>query len=257
MLFAPAKFLVNLTTLLPDALRPGAFLALLVVIAWFVAVQRGLPDLWHAVCRGAARVVYLALGLLLLPDYLTTTARHRRGQGPAEAVLAVGGVAERALDGAAALYARHERDRIEWKRPPWIPCLAIIVVCALPWIAMERLPASAEARQQLAKAFDRWRDVEAWADVDPSRRAAPGISWPRRPLVLRVRQRGRIFSARLRCRDDERCAGRVILRTGSGRRLHSRLVSVRARSSKTVHLHLSKAQARKRTTIRVARAPAE
>lgn len=257
MLLAPVKFLVNLVTLLPDALRPGVFLALLTMIVWFVAVQRGLPDLWHAVCRGAAWVMNVVVGLVLLPDYLTTSARHRRGQGPAEAVLAIGGVAERIVDSADALYARHEREPICWKRRPWIPCLAIVLVCAVPWVVMERLPASSEARQQLAQAFDRWRDVEAWAGVDPSRRAAPGVSWARRPLVVRVSQRGRILSVRLRCPDDERCAGRIILRTATGKRLHSRLVSVRARSARTAHLHLSQAQARKRTTIRVARASLE
>jgi hypothetical protein len=254
MLFAPLKWLIGLSAWLPDVLRPGVFLAALVLIVWFVAVQRGLPNLWHALCRGSARLVDLVVGLILLPDYLTTTAKQKRGEAPGEAVLMIGGVAERVLDGAAGFYERHQREPIEWKPVPWIPCLAIVVVCAIPWVVMERLPASSEARVQLAKAFDRWRDVEAWADVDSSRRADPGISWPPRPRAASVREHGTVVGVTLRCRADERCVGRIILRGGSGEKLHSRLVSVRAGSFATVHMHLSRAQARQRTTVRVARA---
>ena len=254
MLTAPLKFLINLIAILPDAFRPGFFLAALVLIVWFVAVQRGLPNLWHATCRGAARVLYLIVGIALLPDYLMTTARQKRGQGPGEAVLAIGGVAERVLDGAVGFYERHQYEPINWKSPPLLPCLAIIVVCAIPWLVMDRLPASSEAREQLAKAFDRWRDVEAWADVDPSRRAAPGISWPPRPTTASVRRRGTVLGVTLRCRAKERCVGRIILRTSSGEKLHSRLANVKANSFATVHMHLSKAQSRQRTTVRIARA---
>ncbi len=254
MLFAPLKWLVQAIAWLPDVLRPGVFLATLVLIVWFAVVQRGLPDLWHALCRGSARLVDLVVGLALLPDYLTTTAKQKRGEEPGEAVLAFGGVAERILDGAAGFYERHQREPIEWKPVPWIPCLVVVAVSAIPWVVMERLPASSEARVQLANAFDRWRDVEAWADVDPSRRADPGISWAPRPRAVSVRQHDRILGVTLRCRADERCVGRIILRTGAGEKLHSRLVSVKQGSTRTVHMHLSRSKSRQRTTVRVARA---
>lgn len=257
MLTAPVKWLINLVALLPDAMRPGVFLAVLVLIVWFVVIQRGLPNLWHATCRGSARVVDLTIGVVLLPEYLMTSSRQRRGQAPGEAVLAISGVADRALDGVAGFYERHQRDRIHWKRPPWLPCLVIVVVCAIPWIVMDRLPVSSEARVQLAKAFDHWRDVEAWADVDPSRRAEPGISWPPPPVTAGVRQHGRVLGVTLRCRANERCVGRIILRTSSGKRLHSRVVNVKAGSFATVHMHLSTAQSHQRTTVRIARAQPE
>ncbi len=254
MLTAPVKWLINLIALLPDVVRPGVFIAVLVLIVWFVAIQRGLPNLWHATCRGSARVADLTIGVVLLPEYLMTTSRQRRGQGPGEAVFAISGVADRALDGVAGFYERHQRDRIQWKHLPWLPCLAIVVVCTIPWIVMGRLPVSSEARVQLAKAFDHWRDVEAWADVDPSRRAAPGISWPPPPVAASVRQHGRVLGVTLRCQANKHCVGRIILRTSSGKRLHSRVVNVKAGSFATVHMHLSTAQAHHRTTVRIGRA---
>lgn len=254
MLAAPLKLLVQIIAWLPDLLRPGVFLAAIVLIVWFVAIQRGLPNLWHAVCRGGARLVNLIVGIVLLPDYLMTTARQKRGESPSEAVLAMGGVAERALDGAARFYERHQRDPIEWKPVPWIPCVAIVVICAVPWVVMDRLPASSVVKQDLAKAFDRWRDVEAWADVDPSRRAAPGIEWAPRPKATgHSRQHGGIVGVTLRCPVDERCQGRVILRTASGKRLHSRLVDVPPKAFRTVHMHIAREHAGQKTSVRIAR----
>lgn len=253
MLTAPLKWLINLIALLPDVVRPGVFLAILVLIAWFVVVQRGMPSAWHAVCRGTARLLELTVGMVLLPEYLMTTSRQRRGQHPGETVLAVSGVAERLLDGADGLYERHRREPIKWKSPPWRLCLVIVVVCSIPWVAMDRLPVSSEVRVHLAKAFSHWREVEAWADVSPSRRAAPGISSPQRPVVVRVRQRGRVLGIRLRCRVQEPCVGRVIVRTASGQRLDSRMVGVKATSFATLHMRLSGTQSRQRATVRVAR----
>lgn len=257
MLTAPVKWLINLLSLLPEAIRPGAFVAVLVLIVWFVAIQRGMPNLWHATCRGSARVADLMIGIVLLPEHLMTSSRQRRGQSPGEAVLAISGFADRALDGVAGFYERHQRDRIQWKHPPWLPCLAIVAVCAIPWIVMDRLPMSSEARVELAKAFDLWRDAEAWADVDPSRRAAPGITWAPRPVVASVRRHGRTVGMTLRCRANRRCVGRIILRTSSGKRLNSRVVNVKAGSFATVHMHLSTSQSHQQTTVRIARAQPE
>jgi len=254
MLTAPLKWLVQAIALLPDLLRPGIFFAAILLIIWFVAVQRGVPNLWYAICRGLARAVDLVVGVSLLPDYLVTTARQKRGEPPSEALLAIGGVAERVLDGAARFYERHQREPISWKPLPWIPCVVIIAVFAIPWVVMDRLPASSEAKVHLAKVFDRWRDVEAWADVPPSRRATPGITWPPRPQTVRVRQHGRIVGVRLHCAARKRCVGRVILRTDSGQRLHSRLVGIRPHGSKTVHMHVSRAQSGQPTSVRIARA---
>lgn len=257
-LLAPVQWLVNLVTLLPDVLRPGGFVGLVLLILWFVFVQRGLPNLWHALCRGAARLLDAAVGLVLLPDYLMTTARQRQGQEPAQAVLAVGGVAERVLDGAGALYQRHGRDPIEWKPLPWKWLAIVVIVATVPWAVMELTSPKSIVTKELAQAYEVWRDVEDWAGVDSSRRAAPGIVWPPRPRLLSLRDHGRTVGVTLRCQADERCNGRVVLRSGAGRRLHTRDVSVGAGAITTVHVRLSREQASaNRILARVARANPE
>jgi hypothetical protein len=240
MLTAPLKWLVQLVAWLPDALRPGVFLALIVLAVWFAFVQRGLPNLWHACCRGAARVVDLLVGVALLPDYLLTTSRHKRGEAPAEAVLVIGEFADRALDGAGSLYERHRREPIVWKQVPWIPCVVIVVVLAIPWFVMDRAPASGEVRQNLASVYGHWRDFEDWADVDPSRRIETGVSWPPRPVVRSMRRHSGTVGITVRCLSAERCHGRLILRTAGGKRIHSRLVAAAPQATKTVHMKLTR-----------------
>lgn len=257
-LLAPVQWLVNVVSLLPDLLRPGVFVGLVLLIAWFVFVQRGLPNLWHALCRGATRSIDAIVGIVLLPDYLTTTARQKRGQEPAPAVLTVGGVAERVLEGAGGLYQRHLREPIEWKPLPWKPLAIVVVVVTVPWALMELTSPKSVVREELAQAYEVWRDVEDWADVGASRRAAPGVVWPPRPQPLSSRHRGRRVGVTVRCRSDERCKGRLILRSGAGRRLHTRAVSVRPGAVSTVHMRLSREEAGvNHILVRVARVDPE
>lgn len=239
MLFAPAHWLVQLVAWLPEVIRPGVFVGLLLLILWFVFVQRGLPDLWHALCRGTARVIDVTVGLLLLPEYLLTNARQRQAQPPAQAALAIGGVAERVLDEAGGLYQRHQREPMEWKRVPWLPIGIVVVVITVPWAVMKLAPPTSPVTQELSQAYDVWRDVEAWADVDPNRRANPGVKWPPRPQQLSMRRRNRIIGVTLRCRNGEPCKGRLILRNGNGVRLDSRPVAVGPSRTATVHMKLS------------------
>jgi hypothetical protein len=258
MAFAPAQWLVQLVSWLPDILRPGVFVGLVLLILWFVVVQRGLPSLWHALCRGVARVVDVVVGLVLLPDYLMTTARQKQDEGPGQATLVIGGVAERVLDGAGALYQHHIREPMRWRRVPWLPVLIVVAIVTVPWAVMELTSPSSEVRQELAQAYDVWREVEDWADVDPAQRAAPGVSWPPRPQALSSRHHGRDVGVTLRCRGHERCHGRLILRNGKGERLHARLVGVRAGRTATVHVTLSRADAgTHHVRVRVARANPE
>lgn len=254
-LLAPVKWLVNLVTfVVPDLLRPGVFLGLVLFIVWFAFVQRGLPSLWHALCRVTARVVDAAVGIFLLPDYLMTTARRKQEQPPGEATLMIGGVAERVLDGAGGLYQRHQREPMEWKRFPWLPVAIAIVVVTLPWAAMELFSPKSEVRQELSQGYDVWREVESWAGVPPSRRASPGVLWPPRPRVLDVRDRGRRVGVTVRCFEDERCRGRLVVRSGKGVRLHTREVSAQPGATVTARMKLSREEARaNRVLVRVAR----
>jgi hypothetical protein len=257
MLLAPVQWPVKLVAWLPDLLRPGAFCVLVLAILWFVFVQRGLPNLWHALCRGVAILVDLVVGLLLLPEYLLTTSRQEQ-RAPGQAVLAMGNVAERVLDGAGGLHQRHLRDPIVWKRFPWIPLAIVLVVVTLPWAVMELTSPTSAVRQELSQAYEVWRNVEAWADVDPSRRADPGVVWPPRPRVLSTRAHGRTVGITLACRVHESCHGRLILRNGKGVRLRSRLVGVPPGSTATAHVRLSETDAASNfISVRVARADPE
>jgi hypothetical protein len=255
MLTAPLKWLVQLVAWLPDALRPGVFVAVIVLVAWFIFVQRGLPSLWHAGCRGAARVIDLVVGLALLPDYVITTSRQKRGEAPVESVLVIGDFADRILDGTGSFYERHRREPIKRKRVPWIPCAAIVVILAIPWFVMDRAPAGSEVRRNLAGVFGNWRDFEDWAEVDPSRRAEPGISWPPRPVVRSMRRHSGTIGITVRCPSGDRCHGRLILRTAGGERLHSRLVATAPHATETVHMKLSRQAAQaNHLEVRTARA---
>lgn len=242
-LLAPLRWLIDLVALLPDVVRPGVFAGLVLLILWFVFVQRGLPNLWHALCRTAARLVDAFIGMLLLPDYLVTTARLRQGQAPARAVLVFGGVAERALDGAGALYQRHHHKPIEWKPAPWKPLAITAVVLTLPWSVMRLTPPASAVRQDLSQAFGLWRDTESWAGVDPSLRAAPGVVWPIRPRVLGYRHRARRVEVTLVCRANDPCKGQLVLRNGAGRWLRTRLLSVKAHTTAMAHLRLRREDA--------------
>jgi hypothetical protein len=258
MLLAPARWLVQLTAWLPEVVRPGVFVGLILFALWFAFVQRGLPNLWHALCRGTARIVDIVVGLLLLPEYLLTTARQKQSQPPAQAALAFGGVAERVLDEAGGLYQRHQREPMRWKRVPWLPLGVVVAVISVPWAVMELAPPTSPVTQGLSQAYDVWRDLENWADVDPSRRAEPGVTWPPRPRVLSSRRHGRTMGVTLRCRNDEQCKGRLILRNGKGVRLDSRLVAVGPGRTATVHVKLSREDARSNhVSARIARAEPE
>lgn len=254
LLLTPVQWLVQLIAVAPDLLRPGLFVALVLVALWIAFVQRALPDIWHALCRLSARLVDGLVGLLLLPDYLTTTARQEQGQEPPQAVLVLGRFAERVLDGAGALYERHQRPPIEWKPFPWLPVLIVAAVATVPWAVMEITSPRSAVRQELAQAFGVWRDVEAWAGVAASRRAAPGVSWPPRPRVMRIGRHGRAVSVKIRCRVNRRCQGRLILRNGAGKRLNTRKVSIRPHHTATVRMRLPRRGAgANRVLVRVAR----
>jgi hypothetical protein len=258
MLLAPAHWPVQLVAWLPDVVRPAVFIGLILLLVWFVFVQRGLPNLWHAVCRGTARVIDVVIGLLLLPEYLLTTSRQKQAQEPAQAAVAIGEVAERVLDEAGGLYQRHSRDPIEWKRFPWLPFGIVIAVATIPWVVMELAPPTSPVTQELSKAYDVWRDVEGWADVDPDRRAEPGVTWPPRPQVLGNRQHGRTVGVTLHCRTAQPCKGRLIIRNGKGVRLDSRLVAVGPGRTAAVHMKLSRSDAQSNyVSARVGRAEPE
>jgi hypothetical protein len=228
----PLQWLVRSLSWFPDALRPGLFLAALLMLGWFVFVQQGLPAVWHFLCRAAAVLIDLIIGLLLLPDYVITTARRRRGEAPGAAILVAGQIAEHALDGAASLYAHHQREPISWKRPPWKTSALIIVACAAAWFAMEQVPPTSETAHALSDLSDPWRDVEDWADVAPTRRVALSPARdPSLPRIRNVERHDKRVGVRLHCFGTNPCEGQIVVRAASGRTLATRSVAIDAGDS--------------------------
>ncbi len=265
MLIAPAQWVIQLISLLPVALRPGVFLAVIVSLTWFVFVRRGLPSLWRRACRGVAMTVDLVVGLVLFPEYLLTTSRRSRGEQPGSIALTVAPVAERVLDAAAGLYERslpketsktsseEASEQASKKTPkrrfPWAWCALVIAACAGAWIAMDQMAPREEAKRTLAEAFEYWREVEAWADVSPSRRAAPGD--PIAPAVVSVSYHRWAVRMALHCPDSNPCRGTVNVRTQSGATLSSKSVELQAEGRRVITVALPHRPATARRHLRV------
>jgi hypothetical protein len=276
MHFAPAQRLIQLIALLPVVLRPGVFLALVIALVWFVFVYRGLPSLWRRTCRGAAIAVDLIVGVVLLPEYLLTTARRTRGGQPGSIALAVSPLAEQVLNAASVVYQRNlPKQQAEEppgetsgdgakakskqalktppkKRFPWVWCGLVIAVCAGGWIAMDQMSQADEAKRTFADAFEYWREVEAWAEVGPSRRAALGDPVP--PVVVSISYHRWLARMSVHCPGENACAGTVNIRARSGAVLVSKSVEVPAEGNEvtTVELPHSSMQALQHLRVEVA-----
>jgi hypothetical protein len=229
--FAPAQWVVQLLSLLPEALRPGALAVVVVLLVWFVATG-GLRVLWHAACRWTALAVDELAGLVTLVEYRSTSARRKRDEAPSSAALAASELAARTLDRAARLHERHASSDKRLGRVPWEACLVLLALSAAAWIAMDRVPPDSRVSHELSKAWERWRDVEAWADVPDSRRAerGPGLPVPL-PVIVGTRRVGGSVRVRIACSGNDSCHGRVIVRSGGGRLLLIRHVRVEQDSS--------------------------
>jgi hypothetical protein len=239
MVEAPAQWLIRAIAYLPDALRPGVFLALLVAVFWFVVVRKGVAELWRGTWRGVAWLIDVTVRLALLPEYAITTARRRRGDAPGRLALLMAGPSETVLDGAVSLHERHERrtERSK-KRPPWKLCAFVVITVAAAWVTMDSLAAGEPAKRQLAQVYERWRDVEAWADVRPGQRAAAGERGVFK--VGRPRRDGLTARVTARCPGEASCAGVIIARNRYGVELASMPLAVDARAAKTVKLILAR-----------------
>lgn len=215
MLEAPLKWSVRGLAWLPDAVRPGLFLALAVLFCWLVLVQRGVPGLWHGICRALARIADLLVSVALFPEYLFTTARRRQGRVPGQSVLVLGSLTDVVFDATASFYERHQRESRKWKSPPWKACLVVFVLCTGAWIAMEEIAPPDKTKRALAEGFEYWREVEAWAEVGPSERAAPGDAFEP-PSVRHVSLHGRSLRVGLYCPGKGTCSGFLVLSGRSG-----------------------------------------
>jgi hypothetical protein len=250
-MLAPVQWLVQALAWLPAALRPGMFVALLLALAWWVIVARGLPRLWRLLCRWGARAVQATMALALHCEALVTGVRRAKGGAPGQVVLATGEVAEWIAEGAVWVHERSAPKKLDRrKRFPWVTVVLLVGGCAAAWLAMDLTEPTEESKRQLAAAFEYWRDVEAWAQVDPTRRAAPGV--PVRDAMVTVsdvHHRGAELSFVVRCWREEGCYDEVNAESSSGRVLASTLVDIEGDGATPVRLHLSDGRVR---VVRVA-----
>jgi hypothetical protein len=242
---------------LPEALRPGVFIAVVVLIVWFVFVRRGVSDLWRAGCRGLAHLIDVSVGIVLRLEYTMTTARRRRGKAPPQWAFALTGMTDVIQDGAARLYESHrgavatqtadEEAEDEGKEPgqrvppprkpktPWRLCIGIVVFFTAAWITMGQLSDTTIAKYRLAQAFDPWRDVEEWADVNSGRGTQPELT--------RARRHHTLMNVRITCSGEERCRGWVLMKAQSGAIVAARYIEP-VPGSTLVHLRLKADQLR-------------
>lgn len=232
MLAAPLMWVVRAISVLPAAIRPGVFLSLVGLVLWLLVVRWGIAGTWNAACRGFAYLVNLVLGLVLLPEYAVTRSRRRRGQAPWPVAVAAGHVTDQVRASAVALYDRHPPPAGRSRRPPWSLLLCLALVPTLLWLVMHTLSVTTEAKYSLSDLFQHWRDVEAWADVPPDRRAARGAPTEPRPAIASAARHGDEVRVRLRCLRTRPCVATLVARGRSGDAVASKFVAVPAGHSR-------------------------
>jgi hypothetical protein len=252
---APFTWFVQAIALLPEALRPGVFIALIVLVLWFVLVRRGVPDLWRAGCRGLARLIDFSVGVVLRLEYTITTGRRRKEKAPPRWAFALAGVTDVVQDGAVWLYERHQRPvakqiehdddaEEEQKQPmppqrmsrgPWLVGAVIVLIFTGAWITMDELSETDIVKYRLAQVFDPWRDVEEWAGVDSGRGAQPEL--------VRARRHHTLMNVRIACPGPEQCRGWVLLQTPADAVVVAHYVEL-PRGSMIVQLRLTHEQLR-------------
>lgn len=260
-------FLVQAVSWLPEALRPGVFVAVVILLLWFILVRRGLSEAWRATGRATARAIDLSLGAVLRIEYMITAARRRRGAAPPRWAFALTGVSGTVEDCAARLYQRNlgraqdgatdgpakdekvksakatdEKAKAKAIPPrgkspvPWRLCAAIVVISTAAWITMTQLSKASTVRYRISQAFDPWRDVEEWAGVSSDRDIPP--------TLVRFRRHPALVNVRLVCEFTNGCHGWVLLKDSKEAVIAVHYVEMNEGSG-LVQLHLTPEQAKK------------
>jgi hypothetical protein len=233
---APARWFVDGVANFPEAARPAIFAVVVVLAFWFLVLRNGFAVLWAAFWRAVAVVGELVISLCLLPEYLQTRRRRLDGLEPKPAALARGDVAERILDWLDGVHERHVRAPVAWRRAPWRTTGVIGLALLVAGILMQTLPAESQAAQQLARAYERWRDVERWAQVPASDRAVEGdaLVLATTPALRTVMRDGSALRVTLQCSGSSECTARLVVRSLDGRTVASRDVSLAPLAADTV-----------------------
>jgi hypothetical protein len=232
---APARWFVDGVAGFPEAARPAVFVVVLFLLGWFLLRCNGIAVVWAALWRGVAMLGQVVIGFLLLPEYFRTRRRRLQGLEPTPGAFARGDAADRLLDGLEGVHERHTREPVAWRRAPWKTAIVIGLAFLTAGILMQSLPAESETAQQLARAYERWRDVERWAEVPASDRAVEGgaLALAATPALRTVARDGTALRVTLQCSSPDACTARLVVRSLAGQTLASRDVIVEAGTAKT------------------------
>jgi hypothetical protein len=155
---SPGKALVGAINNAPLAVQPGVAAFLVVVVFWALIAHR---RLWAGVVRVFALATDYAIGAMLLPEYLMTSVRRRRGWRIGVAALVLRDPVERLLDLASARYERHAATPgAAWR---WLIAAAAVlfVASAVLYYVYKDAP-EGPPQQFAAKMWSHWLSIRDW-----------------------------------------------------------------------------------------------
>ncbi len=169
LVWSPLEPLLDGLSFLPVWVRPWALAVIALALVWFLFFRSGsrLLAVW------LLRVVFMVvLAVLIVPlafEYVSTRRRRLKSREPSHLWTGVSEVAERfcfSLSGADKRLTGVKYSARKW------PKKSFAVLCAAgigSWVLFSAAPALAVPSAVGGQAYGLWRQVEAWAHVDPER----------------------------------------------------------------------------------------
>jgi hypothetical protein len=155
----PAHWVANITWHFPAAIQPGLYAAICLLVLW-ILIRRGRP-IWNTLVRWTCVATELAVGLVLLPEYMWTRVRRTQGKAPALLAVTCGQVAERTLDRVANTYERHGHIKLTGRPPLIWAGLFCVASLGLHWLMLR--PGTHGAPEFAAKVWSYWSSFNHWA----------------------------------------------------------------------------------------------
>lgn len=159
----PTRWLLEVVMKFPLAVRPGLFIALVILVCWILLRRR--RSVWGRSLRIACVAIDLSIGLVLLAEYHWTQHRRHQGKRAAELAIACGSVAERMLDGLAGRYGRPAPSATvgHWRTP----LIWGVLICALS-VLLYRLQLHTPPNEPAllaAHVWQYWSSLSNWAGM--------------------------------------------------------------------------------------------
>ncbi|GAA1515055.1 hypothetical protein [Kribbella lupini] len=169
LIWSPLNPLLGALSFLPVWVRPWTLAVIALALVWFLFFRSGWRFLAVMVGRAAFGVVLLVLTVPLAIEYVSTRRRRLKTEKPSHLATGVSEVAERfcfSLSGVDKRLAGVKYSARKW------PKKSFAVLCAAgvgSWVLFSAAPALAVPSAVGGQAYGLWRQVEAWAHVNPER----------------------------------------------------------------------------------------